>query len=159
MIICLNAQLSYHGNKTREKLKGSCLKQSKITYTHGKIINIYIVFEIKKKFDISTCSTLKNCLFGAVSSTKNAYIVKYKYSGYRIGFQRPWFFSCSSGGAGRNVEIFGVDMSLSTKIDNKKKTLFLGKAPTVGLEHTLFAEKRYSTNFTENKKNLFELAL
>ena len=89
VIICLNAQLSYHGNKTRGKLKGSCLKQSKITYTHGKIINIYIVFEIKKKFNISTYSTLKNCLFRAVSSTKNAYIVKYKYSGYRIGFQRP----------------------------------------------------------------------
>ena len=89
VIICLNAQLSYHGNKTRVELKGSCLKQSKITYTHGKIINIYIVFEIKKNFNISTYSTLKNCLFGAVSLTKNAYIVKYKYSGYRIGFERP----------------------------------------------------------------------
>ena len=31
---------------------------------------------------------LVNCLFGAVSLTKNADIDKYKYSGYGIGFDR-----------------------------------------------------------------------
>ena len=52
-------------------------------------------------------------------------------------------------------------MSSSTKIDNRKKDiLILGKSPTQGLEHTLSAEKNYSTNFTENnKKILFELPL
>ena len=53
---------------------------------------------------------------------------------------------------GKNVIIFGVDMSLSSKIDNRKKDiLILGKGPTLGLEHTLCAEKLYSINFT--KKN------
>ena len=43
-------------------------------------------------------------------------------------------------------------MSLSTKIDNRKKDiLILGKGPTQGLEHTLSAEKMYSTNFTKKK--------
>ena len=43
-------------------------------------------------------------------------------------------------------------MSLSTKIDNRKKDiLILGRDPT-GLEHTLSAEKMYSINFTEHNK-------
>ena len=41
---------------------------------------------------------------------------------------------------GRNIIIFGVDMSSSTKIDNRKKyILILGKGPAQGLEHTLSA--------------------
>ena len=78
--------------------------------------------------------------FGAVSLTKNADINKYKYSGYGIGFDRHESFSSPGVGLGRNVIIFGVDMSSSTKIDNRKKDiLVLGKGPTQGLEHTLAA--------------------
>ena len=64
------------------------MKQGKITYTHGKAVNIYIVYEISKSIDISDYRTLENCLFGAVSLTKNADIHKYKHSGYGIGFDR-----------------------------------------------------------------------
>ena len=54
---------------------------------------------------------------------------------------------------GRNVIIFGVDMSSFPHINNKKKdNLILGKGPTQGLEHTLTAEKLYSINFTANDK-------
>ena len=52
--------------------------------------------------------------------TKNTDINKYKYSGYGIGFDRQGNFSFPGNGLGRNVIIFGVDMSSSTKIDNKK---------------------------------------
>ena len=38
--------LSYIGNKTRVKFYGNCLKQDKTTFTHGKTVNIYIVYEI-----------------------------------------------------------------------------------------------------------------
>ena len=70
-----------------------------------------------------------------------------------------FFFFHPSGGTGRNVVIFGVDISSSKKTDNRKKDiLILGKGPTQGLELTLSAEKMYSINFTKNKK-LFELAL
>ena len=45
--------------------------------------------------------------------------------------------------------IFGVDMSSSIHIDNKKKNiLILRRGPTQGLETTLTAEKIYSINFT-----------
>ena len=32
--------VSYYGTKTRVKFNGSCLKHSKISYTHGKVVNI-----------------------------------------------------------------------------------------------------------------------
>ena len=74
--------------------------------------------------------------------TKNTDIDKYKYSGYGIGFDRHGRFSSPGIGLGKNVITFGVDMSSSTKIDNRKKyILVLGKGPTQGLEHTLSAEK------------------
>ena len=116
-------------------------------------MNVYIVYEISKTINISDYPTLENCLFGAVKLTKNADIDKYGYSGYGIGFDRHGSFSFPGTGLGRNVIIFGVDMSSSTKIDNRKKDiLILGKGPTQGLEHTLSAEKMYSINFTENIK-------
>ena len=55
--------------------------------------------------------------------TKNVDIDKYKYSGYGIGFDRHGSFSFPGTGLGRNVIMFGVDMS-STKIYNIKKKYF-----------------------------------
>ena len=56
--------------------------------------------------------------------------------------------------------IFGVDVSSSIHVDNKKKDiLILGKGPTQGLgKHSLSAEKMYSVNFTVTRKN-FRLSL
>ena len=83
--------------------------------------------------------------------TKNNDIDKYKYSGYGNGFDREGTFSVGNG-FGRNCVIFGVDMSSSVHIDNKKKDiLILGEGPTQGLDGaTLAAEKKYSVNFTES---------
>ena len=50
----LNSQITYLDNKIRVEFKRSCLKQDKITYTHGKVVNIYIVYEIIKNFNISS---------------------------------------------------------------------------------------------------------
>ena len=36
----------YYGTKTKVKFTGSCLKQPKILYTHGKVVKIYIVMEL-----------------------------------------------------------------------------------------------------------------
>ena len=82
-------QLSYYGTKTRVKFDGSCLKQDKVTFNHGKVVSIYIVYEITKVVDLSgnnNCPTIENTFSGAVTLTKNADIDKYKYSGYGIGF-------------------------------------------------------------------------
>ena len=51
-------------------------------------------------------------------------------------------FSFDGSGFGQNVLIFGVDMSSSAHIDNKKiNNLVLGKGSTQGLQHTLTAKK------------------
>ena len=39
----LTPKLSCYDYNIRVKLTGSCLKQPKITYTHKKVVNIYIV--------------------------------------------------------------------------------------------------------------------
>ena len=119
----ISPSIDYVGNKIRIKFNGSCLKQSnKISYTHKKIVNIYIVYEINKKNNtITSDPTLENCLFGAVTLTKNVNIDRYGYSGYGIGFDRKGSFSFPGGGYGQNVLIFGVDMSFSAHIDNKKR--------------------------------------
>ena len=64
---------------------------------------------------------LENCLFVAVTLTKNSDIGKYGYSGYGIGFDRKGSCSFQGGGYGQHVIIFGVDMSSSIHIDNKKR--------------------------------------
>ena len=149
----LTPALNYYGTKTRVKFTGSCLKQPKISYAHGKVVNIYIVYELGASSCRINNPTLKLCLFCAVTLTKNADIDQYGYSGYGIGFDRTSSFSFPGTRFGQNVLIFGVDMSSSPHIDNKKKDiLLLRKAPRQGLKHTLTAEKMYSNKFTITKK-------
>ena len=71
--------------------------------------NIYIIYELGASSSSSSDPTLKNCLFGAVTLTKNADIEKYGYSSFGIGFDRRSSFSFPSDGFGQNVLIFGVD--------------------------------------------------
>ena len=156
----LNPKLSYYDTKLRLKFTRSCLKQPIVIFTHKKVVNIYIVYELEASSSHINDPTLKNCLFGAVTLTKNADIEKYEYWGYGIGFDRRGSFSFPGGGFGQNVIIFGVDMSSSIHIDNKKKYILeVGKGPTQGLESTLTAEKMYSVNFTVTKKKLSKLTL
>ena len=46
LLLHLAPTLSYSDTKTKLRLTGSCLKQSKISYAHGTIVNIYIVYEL-----------------------------------------------------------------------------------------------------------------
>ena len=81
----LNPRLSYNNTKIRVQYTGS-LKQPKFTFTHKKVVNIYIVYELDASSSHDNDPTIKHCLFGAVTLTKNADIEKYKYSGYGIRF-------------------------------------------------------------------------
>ena len=58
-------ELSDYVIKTRVVFNGSFFKQDKATYYHGTIVNIYIVYEISKNYNINSYPTLENCLFGA----------------------------------------------------------------------------------------------
>ena len=61
---------------------------------------------------------------------------------------------------GKNVIIFGADMSSSVHVDNKgKDILILGEEPTKGLDdNTLTAEAKCTINFTQSGKR-FVLSL
>ena len=68
--------------------------------------------------------------------TKNNGIDKYKCSGYGIGFDRKRMFSVGNG-FDRNCIVFGLDMSSSVHVDNKKKNiLILADELTQGLDGT-----------------------
>ena len=115
------------------------MKQNKVTFNHGKIVSIYIAYEISKRIIISDFLTQLNCLFRAFSLTKNADIDRYGYSGYGTEFDRCGSVSFPGTGLGRNVITFGVDMSSSTKIDNRKKDIMTR-----------------TRTYTECRKNVFD---
>ena len=89
--------------------------------------------------------------------TKNADIDKYKYSGYGIRFDRQGEFSFATRGFGRNCIIFGADLSSSSHANNNKNNiLVLGKDFVHRISYTtIYAEKLYSINFTENNKKFY----
>ena len=115
--------IDYYDTKLRLQFHKGCLKQpNKLINDKGHIVNVYIVYELGASSSNVNDPKTKKCLFNAVILTKNANIDKYRYSGYGIGFDRRSSFSFPGGGFGQNVLIFGVDMSFSAHIDNKKKT-------------------------------------
>ena len=107
---------------------------------------MYITFEINLwSFYVFDGFTLANSLFGAVRLTKNAYPDKYFYSGYGISFDVSGTFLLPNGGFGKNIVIFGADISLSVDVDYKKDSLILGKGPTQGLDNiTVTVKGEYS---------------
>ena len=128
---------SYVGNKTRVKCHGSCLKQDKITYTHGTTLNIYVVQELGSNLNYNKSITLENCLFGSIKSAKSADINKYKCSRCGIRFHGNETFLFPNGG-------FGADVGSSVHFD---------KGPTQGLDDTtIIAEKKFSIGFTVIRK-------
>ena len=151
--------VKYTDKRMYVKFNGSCLKQDKITFNHGKTVNMYIVYDLKSNLN-NFDPTLKNCLLGAVKLTKNSDINEYKYPGYGIGFDSKGNFSYPSGRFDQNVIIFGTDMSSYVHANNKTKNiLILGEDITQGLhDTTLTAEGMYSINFTVSRKK-FGLSL
>ena len=79
---------------------------------------------------------------------------KCSYSGYGVAFTSRSDFSLLDGSMGKSIIIFGVDMSSSVHIDNKKKDiLILGTGPTQGLDDTMLtAEAQYSINFLRSNR-------
>ena len=67
----LAPSLGYFINKIKVKFNGSCLKQDKITYTHGTIVTRYIVYKLSSNLN-NFVFALEDCLFGAVKLTENS---------------------------------------------------------------------------------------
>ena len=50
-------------------------KTIKISYTHGKVVNVYIVYELGAPSSHVNDPTLKNCLFGVQTLTNMGTLV------------------------------------------------------------------------------------
>ena len=145
-------KIVYDNDRVNIKFNGNLLKQDKVTYNRGPIVNIYIVYRLAPA--INSGVTLQNCLFGAVKLTINADTDKYKYSGYGTRFGSRGSFTHPSREFGKNVIILRADISSSAHANNKTRCiLVLDKDFIKGIDDTtIYAEKMYSTNFTVDNK-------
>ena len=143
--------------------------QQNVSSHNNVIINIYCVYKLEPIASTrDTSFTIQNALFGSIQITKNATNnSKNNYKGYGICFDEGSDFShtITEGGVahttdGRNVLIFGADMSFSTRATNRANNIYLmGKGLMQGINGTtIYAEKNYYRNFTDPGKK-FVLSL
>ena len=95
---------------------------------------------------VNSVYTIQNALFGAMKITKSATNnSKNKYKGYGICFDSGSKFSKGNITNGKNVIIFGADMSFSTHATNKANNIFvLGDWFVQGIVKILqFMQKKY----------------
>ena len=50
--------LNYYGTKIKVSFDRNCLKHSKVTFNHGKIVTIYIVYEIIRSLTLMVIETV-----------------------------------------------------------------------------------------------------
>ena len=154
-------------------LKGSHFQQNNVLTTNNNhvindnVINIYIVYKLDPITSRDTTFTIQNTLFGAMQITKNTDTSKYNYKGYDICFDESEEFThvrkrgnFNDTTDGRNVIIFGVDMSFSKHANNKANNIYvMGKDYIQKINNTtIYAEKIYYRNFTDPGKK-FVLSL
>ena len=124
-------------------------------------LQIFTLFTNYKKKTVSGPDfTLENSLFGVVKITKNVDTSKYNYSGYGNIFDAKSSFSFGNSLKAKELIIFGCDMSFSSHSNNRANKIYvLGKDFIQGINGTtIFAEKMYKTDFTEQDKK-FVLSL
>ena len=144
-------------------LSGNHFQQSKVIIpNNNNAINIYCVYKLDPiASSRDTSFTIQNALFGAMQITKNATDnSKNNYKGYGICFDESQFSHTitEDGRAhttnGKNVLIFGVDMSFSVHATNRANHIYLmGDGLMQGInDTTLYPEKKYWRNFTDPGK-------
>ena len=153
-------------------LKGSHFQQNNVLTSNNdhvindSVVNIYIVYKLDPITSRDTTFTIQNALFGAMQIT-NADTSKYNYKGYGICFDESEEFThvrkrgnfCDTA-TGRNVIIFGLDMSFSKHANNKANNIYvMGKDYIQKINDSkIYAEKMYYRNFTDPGKK-FVLSL
>ena len=144
--------IEYANARIKLKFDESILRQ-KLSTSLGLIANYHIVYRLNPRTNSSNI-LLENCLFGKIKMTKNADTDKYKYQGHGIGLDLSGIFSHPDGGYGKNVIIFGVDMTNSKHANNKTKdVLVLGHGLAQKIDDaTIYGEKMYSPNLNVANK-------
>ena len=145
-------------------LSGNHFQQNKVIIpNNGNVINIYCVYKLDAiASSRDTSFTIQNALFGAMQISENATNnSKDNYKGHGICFEERSQFghTITEGGLahtanGKNVLIFGVDMSFSVHATNRANNIYvMGDGLTQGIhDTTLYVEKNYWRNFTDPGK-------
>ena len=145
-------------------LSGNHFQQNKVIIpNNSNVINIYCVYKLDPiASSRDTSFTIQNALFGAMQITKNATDnSKNNSKRYGVCFDERSQFShtVTEGGFayitnGKNVLIFGVDMSFSAHATNRANHIYLmGEGLTQGInETTIYVEKNYWRNFADPGK-------
>ena len=133
-------------------LSGNHFQQNKVIIPNNyNFINIYCVYKLDPiASSRDTSFTIQDALFGAMQITKNATDnSKNDYKGYGICFDEGSQFghTMTEGGRthttnGRNVLIFGADMSFRVHRTNRANHIYV-------MGDGLTLEKKYYRNFTE----------
>ena len=149
-------------------LSGNHLQQNKVNIpNNGNVINIYCVYKLDPiASSRDTSFTIQDALSGAMQITKNATDnSKNNYKGYGICFDEGSQFghTMSEGSRthitnGRNILIFGADMSFSIHRTNSANHIYImGNGPTQGINDTIiYSEKKYFRNITEPNVKFFQ---
>ena len=120
-------------------LQGNHFQQNNILTSNNdrvvdkNVVNIYIIYKLDPITSIrDTTFTIQNALFGEMQITKNADTSKYNYKRYGICFDESEQFThvrkrgnFNDTTLGRNVIIFGVDMSFSKHANNKANNIYV----------------------------------
>ena len=141
-------------------LSGNHFQQNKVIIpNNNNVINIYCVYQLDPIASTrDTSYTIQNDLFGAMQITNYD---KNNYKVYGICFDERSQFGqtiTENGRAhttnGRNVLIFGVDMSFSAHAANRANHIYpMGDGLTQGInDTTLYVEKNYWRDFTDPGK-------
>ena len=145
-------------------LKGSHFQQNNALTSNNdhvindNVVNIYIVYKLDPITSRDTTFTIQNALFGAMQITKKADTSKYNYKRYGICFDESKEFThvrkrgnFSDTTTGRNVIVFGVDMSFSKHANNKANNIYvMCKDYIQKINDTkIYAEKMYCRNFID----------
>ena len=139
-------------NRLGVTFNGNYMKQNKLDYAHGKIVNLYIVYELKNRRVDSPEFTVQNGLFGAVKITKNVNNSYYKYEGYGICFDGQSSFSFCNRIDAKHVIIFDLNTSNSSQSTNKTQNIYvLGKDFVQGINTQQFMLKRFTRLILQSK--------
>ena len=142
-------------------LSGNHFQQNKVIIPNiYNVINIYCVYKLDPiASSRDTSFTIQDALFGAMQITKYATDnSKNNYKRYGICFDEGSQFghTMTEGSRthitnGRNVLLFGADMSFSIHRTNRANHIFvMGDGLTQGIHDTTsYVEKKYFRNFTE----------
>ena len=125
------------------QFKKDILRQNKVTYNHGGIVNIYTVYRLSPHTSANTDFAINDCLFGSIKLTKNSDLDKYQYGRYGLCFDSRGTYILLDGIYAKNLIIFSCDLSSSVHENNRANSVLT-------LAQNIVQKRNDTTLYAEN---------